>query len=67
MGMCMLWGKEFPMAALPSSYPLPNNGALPVLWVQTFSEIPSAVAFPSLAHGTLLISPSCHSLFSHQD
>ena len=56
-GMQTLQHREFPMAAHPSSSPLPNNGTLPLLRVQIFSQVPSAVVFPSLAHGALLLSP----------
>ena len=52
------------MVACPFSSPLPNNCALTLLQVQIFSQVPSAMEFPSLAHGTLLLSPSCHPQFS---
>ena len=58
-GMRMLQCRAFPTAACPSSSPLPNNGALPLLLVWTFSQVLSAVVFPSLARGVLLRSPSC--------
>ena len=54
------------MAASHSSYPLPNNGALPLLWVWTFSQVPSVMVVPTLAHGTLLLSPSCQPQSSPQ-
>ena len=44
------------MAAHPSS-PLPNNGALSLLWVWNFSWVPSAVSFHSPALIILLPSP----------
>ena len=50
-----------------SSSPLPNNDALPLLKVWTFSQFPCAVKFPSLAHGALFLSPSCHHQFSPWD
>ena len=37
------------MAACPSSSPLHDSSALPLLWVRTFSRVPSAMAFHSLA------------------
>ena len=43
---CILGSKEFFMAACPSC-PLPNSGALPLLWVWPFFWIPSAMAFHS--------------------
>ena len=47
---CKLGHKEFSMAvACPFSSPLPNNGTLSLLWVQTFSWVPSAMAFHSPA------------------
>ena len=57
------------MVTCPSSSPLPNTGALPLLQVWTFAWVPSAMALPSSAlpssavyhspaHGTLLLSPS---------
>ena len=67
MGMHMLQSGEFPMTALPSSSPLPNNGTLPLLQVQTFYWVPSAMVFPSLACGALLLSPSCHPQFSPRE
>ena len=42
-----------------SSSPLLSNGPLPLLQVWTFSQVPSAMVSPSLARGTLLLSPSC--------
>ena len=51
------------MVSCPSSSPFPNNGDLPLFWIQTFSWVPSPVVFPSLACGTLLLSPSCHPQF----
>ena len=55
------------MVASSSSSPLSSNGTLPLLQVQTFSQIPSAVVFLSLACGALLLSPSCHLQFSLGD
>ena len=48
------------MVAHPSSPPLHNNDMLSLLWVWTFSWVPSVVAFHSLA---LIISfplPTVH-------
>ena len=42
------------MAACPSSSPLPNTGALFLLQVQLFSQVPSVVAFHSPALSVLL-------------
>ena len=53
-GMCMLQCREFPMLSIPPLLTLPNNGALPVLQVWNFPQVPSVVVFPSSAHGTLL-------------
>ena len=44
--MLMLQCREFRMAACPSSSPLPNNAAFPLLQVQTFFWVPSAMGFP---------------------
>ena len=64
----MLWSREFPMVACPSSFPLPNKeGGFPLLQVWTFSRIPSAVVFPYLAHGTLLLSQACQPQSSPRD
>lgn len=52
--------KEYSMAALPSPHPLPNNGTLSLLWVQTFSPLPSVVAFHSPALSILLPPPVTH-------
>ena len=52
--------KEYSMVAHPSSPPLHNNDMLSLLWVWTFSWVPSVVAFHSLA---LIISfplPTVH-------
>ena len=43
---------------LPFSSPLPINGALPLLWAQTSSRVPSGVASHSPARGTAHLSPS---------
>ena len=52
------------MLAYPSSSPFPNNCTLSLLWVGTFSWVPSAVAFHSPALSVLLPLPSVHrSLF----
>lgn len=51
----------------PPAFAPPNNGALPLLWVRTFSQVLSAMAFPSLVRGALLLSPSCHPQFSLWD
>ena len=48
MGMRTLQGREFPMASVPPPLTIPNNGVLPLLWVQTFSQVPFAVVFPSV-------------------
>ena len=62
-GICMLQNRASPMLACPSSSPFLNSGALPLLWVQTFSWVPSAVMFPC----ALLLSPSCHPQFSPRE
>ena len=43
--------------SLPLLLPLPNSGASSLLWVQTFSRVPSAVAFHSPALCVLLPPP----------
>ena len=45
------------MVAYPSSSPLPNPGALSLLWFPLFSQLPSVVAFPSPALSVLLPPP----------
>ena len=45
------------MVAYPSSSPLPNTAALSLLPVQTFSWVPSVVAFHSPALSVLLPPP----------
>ena len=52
--------KEYSMAARPSSSPLPNTGALSLLWVQTFSQVPSAVAFHTPGLSVPLPQPPMH-------
>ena len=49
--------RGIPMVVCPSSSHPPNNGPLPLLQAQTFSQVPSAVAFHSLAHSTPLPCP----------
>ena len=66
-GMCKFQLREFPMVACPSSSPLSNCGVLPLLWVLTFYQFPSAMAFPSSACGKLILSLSCHPQFSPWD
>ena len=46
------------MAAHPSFSPLPNNGALSLLWVQTFSKLPSVMSFHSPALSMSLPQPT---------
>ena len=57
---CSLRYKEYTMVAHPSSFPLPNTGTLSLLWVQTFSQIPSVVSFHSPALDVLFPSTSMH-------
>ena len=45
------------MVAYPSSSPLPNTGALFLLQIQLFSQVPSDVAFHSPALRVLLPPP----------
>ena len=49
--------RAFPLASAPPPLPLPNSGASPLLQVQTFSPVPSAVVFPSSARGVPLPRP----------
>ena len=58
--LCSLGHKEYSMVAHPSSSPLPNTGALSLLWVQLFSQVPSVVAFHSPALSILLPPPVTH-------
>ena len=51
--------QEVSYSACASSSPLRHNGALPLLQVWTFSRVPSALVFPSLACGGPLLSPWC--------
>ena len=46
------------MAAHPSSSPLPNTGALSLLQIQLFSQVPSDVAFHPPALSVLLPPPA---------
>ena len=55
------------MVAHSFSSPLPNYGTLSFLWVQTFSQVPSAMGFPSLVRGALLLNSLCHPQSSTQD
>ena len=48
------------MAGRPSTSPLPNTGALSLLWIQTFSQVPSVVAFRSPALSVFLPLPMLH-------
>ena len=57
---CILGPKEFSMVACPSSSPLPNSGALPLLQVWTFSQVPSALAFHSPSLRIPLPLPAAH-------
>ena len=54
----MCSGKDIPMVVCPSFSRPPNNGSLLLLWAQTSSEVSSAMAFCSLAHGAMLPRPS---------
>ena len=57
-GKCVLGCKEFSMAAAsPFSSPLPNNGTLSLLWLRTFSWVPSAMAFHFPALSVPLLPP----------
>ena len=56
--MLSLGHKEYSLVARCSSSPLPNTGALSVLWVQLFSQVPSVVAFHSLVPSILLPLPT---------
>lgn len=49
--------KGYSMAAHPSYFPFPNTGAFSFLWIQTFSRVPSIVAFHSPALSVLLSPP----------
>ena len=49
----MLWSKAYSLVAHTSCSPLPNNGAMSLLQAQTFSWVPSLVAFQSPALSTL--------------
>ena len=54
--------KEFSMVVTcPFLSPLPNHVALSILWVQTFSWVPSALAFHSAPLNVLLLWPTVHS------
>ena len=57
---CLLGLKEYSMVAHPLSSLLPNTGALSLLRVQIFSQIPSVVAFHSPALSILLPPPTMH-------
>ena len=52
-----LGSKEFSMAAHPSYSPLPSNGILSLLWVQTFSWGHFVMSFHSQALSILLSAP----------
>ena len=43
--MSSLWCGEYSMVAHPFSSTLPNTGALSLLQIQLFSQVPSDVAF----------------------
>lgn len=64
VGMHTLQHREFLMVVCPFPSPLSNNGSFPLLQVWTFSQVPSAMVIPSLARGTLLLTPSCNPQFS---
>ena len=49
----MLWSKAYSLVAHTSCSPLPNNGAMSLLQAQTFSWVPSLVAFQSPALSSL--------------
>ena len=57
---CMLGCKEYSMVASPFFSPFPNNGTLSLLWVQTFYQVPSVVAFHSPSLSVLLPPPVMH-------
>ena len=57
---CLLGCKEYSMVAHPSSSPQANPGALSLLLVQTFSQVPSVVVFHSPALSLLLSPPMTH-------
>ena len=48
------------MVACPSFSPLPKTSTLSLLWVQTFSQVPSVVAFHSPVLSLLLPPPTTH-------
>ena len=54
------------MVACPYSFPLPNTGALSLLWVPIFSQVPSVVAFHSPALSVLLPPPAMHCFLTPQ-
>ena len=54
-----LWCGEYSMAADPFSSTLPNTGALSLLHIQLFCQVPSDVAFRSPALSVLLPPPRC--------
>ena len=53
-----LWCGEYSMVAHLSSSPLPNTGALSLLQIQLFSQVPSDLAFYSPAFSVLLPPPT---------
>ena len=63
---CSLGPKDYSMAVYPSSSPLPNIGALSLLRVQIFSQVPSVMAFHSTALSMLLPPPATHSFLVPQ-
>ena len=64
--MSSLWCGEYSMVAHPFSSTLPNTGALSLLQIQLFCQVPSDVAFHSPALSILLPSRTrLHFLESH--
>ena len=57
---CKHGQKEFSMVVACPFSPLPNNGALSLLWVWTFSQVPSTVAFHSPALSVQLPLAAAH-------
>ena len=55
---CMLTEEYILTAIDPSSFALPNNGDLLLLWAQASSQFPLTLGSPLLSHETSLLSPS---------
>ena len=62
--MCSQGCKEYSIAAHPSYSPLPNTGTLSLLWVQTFCQVPSVVAFHSPPLSILFLPLEMHCFLS---